>query len=412
MLTSLIRQNTFIININFSVNPLHVAVLCSYFNFKAGGLERHVYYLIQGLTNYGIKVSLITSYKDPYTNVIIPPYRSNKLNVIPLKYILSPFNNPLMPRLSKILTEIDPDIIHVHDHYFYGSMFSSILRKFIKRPLVLTVHTSKLRYDNSLKNLIVDVYDAVIGNAVLKVVDKIIVLTRTTMYELIKRGVPLDKIVYIPNFLTIGSIEDYDMNIYNSIKESGKLKILYVGRLVPRKGPHILLNAFNIALKNVFIPKDSILMIVGKGPLEEHLRIIASTSSELKEKVIFWGAVSDKVLGAIYKAADVVVLPSLSGEVAPFVIQEAIFFEKPFVASLVGGILDYVMDHFWGFYVPPKDMIILARTLGSVYKLLTKNPNFVLEKVRENKRKLLCTHSKEHIIFKTIITYVDAAKFI
>ncbi|MEM4005533.1 MAG: glycosyltransferase family 4 protein [Desulfurococcaceae archaeon] len=389
-------------------NELHITMLCSYFNFKTGGLEKHVYYLARGLTKHGIKVTLITAYKDPYTSATIPPYEGDNLTIIPLKYYIAPLNNPLLHGLPKVLSKINSDVIHVHDHYFYGSVILSFLKKIIRRPLVLTIHTSKLRYDNFWKNLVSDVYDISVSRTIFKASDKIITVTRTTAYELISRGLPEDKLVYIPNFLTVDSLEEYDEKTYNDIKNSERFKILYVGRLVYRKGLHILLDAFNIALRDCIIPQDSLLMIVGKGPLEVKLRRSVELNPNLKGRIMFWGAVTDSVLGALYRACDVVVLPSLSGETTSLVLQEAILLEKQFIASLVSGVYDYLLDGFWGFYVPPGDVRALAESLGKAYKLLTENQKFIRKKVRENKEKLLKTRSSEHIILRTIQTYYKA----
>ncbi|MEM0054068.1 MAG: glycosyltransferase family 4 protein [Nitrososphaeria archaeon] len=379
--------------------------MCSYFNFKVGGLEKHVYYLIRGLLKNRVKITLITAYRDPYTNATIPPYRGEKLTIIPLKHIIAPFNNPLILEISNILTKIGPDIIHIHDHYFYGSAISPILKKIIKRPLVLTIHTSKLRYDNFLKDLVVDLYDTVVGSAIFRAADKIIAVSRTTAYELVKRGVPRRKVVYIPNFLTIDFRKNYDEKIYSNIKNEGRFKILYVGRLVLRKGSHVLLRAFDIALRNGFIPRDSILMIVGKGPLEFHLKEMIAANLNLKERVIFWGTVSDIFLGTLYEASDIVILPSLSGETTSLVLREAIYFMRPFIASLTGGIQDYLLEGFWGFYVPPGDALALAKSLGKMYNLIIRNQAFVQKRVYENRERLLRTYSSESIISKTLQVY-------
>ncbi|MEM2078851.1 MAG: glycosyltransferase family 4 protein [Thermosphaera sp.] len=387
---------------------LHVAMLCSYFNFKTGGLEKHVYYLTRGLIKHGIKVTLVTAYRDPYTNATIPPYKGDNLTIIPLRYCIAPLNNPLLHSLPKVLSTINSDVIHVHDHYFYGSAILSFLKKIIRRPMVLTIHTSKLHYDNFWKNLVSDIYDISVSRTIFKASDKIITVTRTTAYELINHGVPEDKLVYIPNFLTVDSLEEYDEKTYSDIKNGERFKILYVGRLVYRKGLHILLDAFNIALRDSIIPQNSLLMIVGKGPLEVKLRRSVELNPNLKGRIMFWGAVTDSVLGALYRACDVVILPSLSGETTSLVLQEAILLEKPFITSLVGGVYDYLLDGFWGFYVPPGDVRALVESLGKAYKLLAENQKFIRRKVRENKEKLLKTRSSEHIILRTIQTYYEA----
>ena len=79
-----------------------------------------------------------------------------------------------------------------------------------------------------------------------------------------------------------------------------KLQILYVGRLSPEKNVALLIRAFRK------IENEAELWIVGAGPEENKLRALAAEDQRIK----FFGAKTSDELAAIYREADILVLPS------------------------------------------------------------------------------------------------------
>lgn len=81
--------------------------------------------------------------------------------------------------------------------------------------------------------------------------------------------------------------------------------LLFVGRLVPKKGLDLLLNAFVLLSRQ---RPNLTLVVVGDGPERQALQALAATLG-LTGTVRFQGAVSNQQLPDYYRAADVVVLP-------------------------------------------------------------------------------------------------------
>jgi glycosyltransferase involved in cell wall biosynthesis len=142
--------------------------------------------------------------------------------------------------------------------------------------------------------------------------------------------------------------------------------LLFVGRLVERKGVHLLLEAVG-SLKDD--PRIT-LHIVGDGPertrLEEQARAIG-----IGERVVFHGFVARESLEARLAACDCFVLPAVvdakgDTEGLGVVLLEAMSYGKPTVASEAGGIVDIVENGRNGFLVPPGDASTLARALERV----------------------------------------------
>ena len=380
----------------------HVMLLCSYFNPKIGGIEKHVYYLVKGLLNEGYKVTVITSAKDPYIYARIPARRTKMLEIIPLHVVARPLNNPIQLGLTKKLLSADCDIIHVHDHYYYGSLIAALIKRIVKKPVVLTYHTSRLRFHNPLKNNVVKLYESTAVKYIFKQVDKIIVVVKSIIDDILKLGIELDKIVHIPNAIDPDEYRIIDSHLYRSFRLKYEFIVLFVGRLVERKGVHFLLKGFQLALQRKLIPNRSILLIVGDGPLKYILMKLARKLN-IEDHVQFLGVVPQTTLNTLYAVCDVVIVPSISGETTSLVIQEAIINEKPFIASLVGGIVEYKEKGIWGIYTQPCNYVDIAKGLAFIHKIAHE----IKDALRENKKKLLKEYSVKRMVTRTIEVYSE-----
>src|SRR5881275_3177292 len=139
--------------------------------------------------------------------------------------------------------------------------------------------------------------------------------------------------------------------------------VLFVGRLVERKGVSHLVDAVNLLLPAA----DVRLVIVGDGP--ERARIEARVRERgLDGRVAVRGQVSDAELQAAYAGADAFVLPAVvdrrgDTEGLGVVLLEAMNHRVPVIASAIGGITDIVEDGVSGLLVPPADAATLAGAL-------------------------------------------------
>src|SRR5437016_5809838 len=139
--------------------------------------------------------------------------------------------------------------------------------------------------------------------------------------------------------------------------------VLFVGRLVERKGVSHLVDAVSLLLPGA----DVRLVIVGDGP--ERARIEGRVRERgLDGRVAVRGQVSDAELQAAYAGADAFVLPAVvdrrgDTEGLGVVLLEAMNHRVPVIASAIGGITDIVEDGVSGLLVPPGDATALAAAL-------------------------------------------------
>lgn len=145
------------------------------------------------------------------------------------------------------------------------------------------------------------------------------------------------------------------------LKEGG-LVIGTVCRLVePKKGLRFLLEAVVQLEKEVDGPSCQVL-IVGDGPAEEHLRVMAQQLG-IASRVIFAGVRRD--IPQLLPLLDAFVLPSLY-EGFGIAILEAMAAGRPVVATTVGGIPEFVTHGETGILVKPGDATALARAIQTI----------------------------------------------
>lgn len=135
--------------------------------------------------------------------------------------------------------------------------------------------------------------------------------------------------------------------------------IVFAGKLVPKKEPLVLLDAF----AKVRAERACTLLIAGDGPLRRDVeRRVADLGLE---DVRITGFLNQTELPRAYAAGDVFVLPSSLHETWGLVVNEAMNFALPIVASdKVGCAADLVRDGWNGFVVPARDSGALADALA------------------------------------------------
>ncbi|HEX6308595.1 MAG TPA: glycosyltransferase [Longimicrobiales bacterium] len=141
--------------------------------------------------------------------------------------------------------------------------------------------------------------------------------------------------------------------------------VLFVGRLVPKKGLAHLLRAFPAVQSRV---SGATLTIVGDGPLRVPLEALAR---DLGMRPTFTGVrtpaqILEHMRSAALLAAPSIVTDSGDAEGLPITIMEASACGLPVVASPSGGSAEGVRDGVTGFLVPPGDEETLGRRIADL----------------------------------------------
>ena len=130
--------------------------------------------------------------------------------------------------------------------------------------------------------------------------------------------------------------------------KAGRLAIGLVGRLTVGKGHR---QAFEAAKEFLFQYKDTVLLVIGDGPLKQELELLARRL-DIEASVVFTGKRSD--MAEVYAALDMLVLPSLH-EGLPMAILEALAGKVAVIATRVGAIPQVILPGRTGLLVEPGD---------------------------------------------------------
>jgi glycosyltransferase involved in cell wall biosynthesis len=161
-------------------------------------------------------------------------------------------------------------------------------------------------------------------------------------------------VVFAPTAIAAAQISDRQDTC-----QSTPTRLLFVGRLVPVKGLAYLFEAVRLLLHDG-VPVR--LILVGAGP---HLKTLITLAAEhkLTSAVEFTGEVSfGPRLLALYREADIFVLPSLS-EGTPRVLWEAMAAGLPIIATRVGGVPEIIQHGETGLLVSSRFAQQLAASI-------------------------------------------------
>lgn len=132
--------------------------------------------------------------------------------------------------------------------------------------------------------------------------------------------------------------------------------ILYLGRISPHKGIHLLIEAFNQTRQQL---PQAALIIVGKHTFDSYTEQLKRMADD---NVIFAGYVSDEEAPLYYAACDIYVSATLwEGFNLPLVEAQAC--GRPVIAFDLGPHPEVVEHNLTGLLVPPSDTVALTKAM-------------------------------------------------
>lgn len=148
-----------------------------------------------------------------------------------------------------------------------------------------------------------------------------------------------------------------------TLEHERPLKILFVGRIVPDKGLHLLIEAMGTVLDQ--FPSCELHVVGGIGfgdrSSNEYLETCVQSAQRLTGKVVFHGPVNHDATDQHFSEADVFVCPSIWEEPFGMVNVEAMGAGVPVVAFANGGIPEAIGDA--GVLVTESSAKALAKAL-------------------------------------------------
>ena len=178
----------------------------------------------------------------------------------------------------------------------------------------------------------------------LKHIDCVISPSKFTMQKHLEMGLKAP-IKCIPNFLP----KSDECGVAADRKTSGRPYFLFAGRLEFVKGVHRLIEVF----KN---HPEYDLRIAGDGPYRETLEERAANCRNIE----FLGRLSQAELGAAYRSARAVIVPSMCYETFGMTIVEAFSNKTPVIANDLGALPEIIEESGGGFVYRSEDELLSA----------------------------------------------------
>ena len=253
----------------------------------------------------------LPKYINEFKNSTWKPF---KLFIKALQNLISVFT-----RLTSIILHEKLDLLRVENISLVGfpTFLVSLLsrRKFILWIGGLEKDVLKLKLNTPISQIIIFLFDLICRMVVRKACYVLTVFPNIKEY-LLRLGARKLTILDI-NFVDIDILKPSTSNEEVLKEKSGKMIVLYVGRLEKEKGVCELIKAMAKVCKVI---KNAELWIVGDGTLREKLKKLAK---QIGVPTKFWGRRDIRELSNFYYAADIFVLPSLVEESAPAALLEA-----------------------------------------------------------------------------------------
>ncbi|MUL63998.1 glycosyl transferase family 1 [Mycobacterium sp. CBMA 234] len=259
-----------------------------------------------------------------------------------------------IPRLAREIRSGGYDLVHTHLEM--SATFAVPAAKLAGRPVVCTFHHVTERWPGReywREHLATEA--ATRGDRVLFVSEA----SRVSWAQVHRRGRVADNWDVLHNGIDVSNFRpgEPDPAVRRELGGGPGPLVVLPAAFRDFKGIPVAIQAWPQVLQK---HPDAILSLVGGGPDEAEFRRQVDTAG-LTDSVIFTGVRSD--MPQVYRAADVVLLPSIYGENLPTVLIEASASGKAIAASRIGGIPDIIVDGSTGLLFEPKDPAALATTV-------------------------------------------------
>jgi len=269
--------------------------------------------------------------------------------------------------LARRLTELQPDIVHVHESasHVVAGLAARMAARAGALPCAPTVAGHREAGDGkaraggpriiATRRTAAPLRRSWLGRAkYLLWCDRLICVSEAIRTRCLAAGLPESLLTVIPDFV---DCRHFDSGVGQELAPgTDSPTLLTIGRLTASKGHRVLLRAMREVVRRM---PGARLLICGTGMDEAALRRQAHALG-LGDRVEFLGFAPD--VRRVLAQADVFVMPSLS-EGLGVAVLEAMAMAKPVVSSDAGGLPESVIDGETGLVVAAGDAGALAEAL-------------------------------------------------
>lgn len=294
------------------------------------------------------------------------------------------------------LLQMDFDIIHAHGNGPFSFLGYEVARA-EGVPYILTFHSMHTEYTHYLFNGKL-VKPRMVARAMrfwANRCDGVIAPSEKMKQKLAEFGFRKD-VAVIPNFVELSQLDETKKGYLH--KKLGLAQniplLLSVGRLGKEKNFHFLIEVFaELAKKDT----TSHLVLVGQGPEEKHLKLLAQQYGVL-DRVHFTGRIANQHMPQVYADATVFVFASTT-EVHPMVVLEATAAGVPMV--VVNDLaFDKVAVHNKNAYIVPMNTKAFVEKIEKLLQDETLRKQFSM-----NAKKIIQENFQGDVLTESLLTF-------
>jgi 1,4-alpha-glucan branching enzyme len=340
------------------LSRLRILAFCDYYSPDSiGGSERVASEVYGRLAGTGAQVMLITTSvsgarrgfeADGIEVRVVPALDLRRVTRAQVSLA------PAVIRESRRLREtFRPNVLHANSLHFQTSIAAALLRRRTGVPMVTTMHLSQPKDLPVALRAVTAAYEQIVGRFILASSSAVITVSDAVGRHAQRLGVPTERIHVVPN-----GVDHQRFRPDETVDGDGNRPlVLFVGRLISNKGPHVLLEAVGK------LPGTEVdIVFIGDGPMRQQLERAAREQGT--EAHVRFEGVSADVAGWL-RRADVLVRPSFT-EGLPLAVLEAMASRVCVVASDIAGNADLVRDGDSGLLFAVGDVDALATALRRV----------------------------------------------
>lgn len=320
----------------------------------------------QGLSKYMINIPYLPHYfEGRYINPRVERIYEQFLNEIKPDIIHFGHLNYLSTNLVKISKKRGfQSIFTLHDYWLYCPRGQLINRRDeslcddIDFESCLECLDEYLVNENNAKDRIKQRLDHIQKNVV-NYVNMFISPSKFLLNKMAELGIPKEKMVYLDYGFNYEYFSDYKK------KPSEKIRFGYIGRIIPTKGVHLIIDAFNR-----ITDENTELFIYGSSSNVPYLE-----SRSTNQNIHFKGYYNNWEIAKVLAEIDILIVPSIWFENSPLVIHEASLARIPVIATDLGGMAEYVRNNVNGLLFERNNVDDLLEKI----MMFIRNPNLIDE---------------------------------
>lgn len=337
-------------------------------------------YILRAQQRLGWQPSVVTSPKHErftqahetidgldYYRVRWPSFSSSRLQAVPLVKQMACVT-ALAKEIKRLAVALKVDVIHAHSPSLNGLAAAQAA----KALAVLWVYELRYYEEDAAVDRGKTRYNSLryrmgqrLEQSALEQADCVTTISQALRADLIRRGIPNEKIFEIPNGVDTEFFQPRAPNadLIARHQLAGHTVIGFIGSFYLYEGLEFLVEAVKLLLNEC---RDVKLLLAGEGEAENNLR--ARVPEELRAHFIFAGKVPHDEVRNYYSVMDVLVYPRVKSRLTelttPLKPLEAMAMERVVVGSDVGGIRELVLNGETGFLVEAGSAPALAQQLA------------------------------------------------